>query len=86
MPRTQYKVISSSSYCTSFKTLHYHRIFNFSDQNMSFSHESESTIKFKIPQITTLNNFTFTDEGIGIRKAYNIGEGEVIGNVIVVCP
>ncbi|KAK3095239.1 hypothetical protein FSP39_012015 [Pinctada imbricata] len=42
--------------------------------------ETEAKTRYKIPQITTLNNFTFTEEGIVARKAYSIGEGQIIGN------
>ncbi|XP_076100754.1 uncharacterized protein LOC143069834 [Mytilus galloprovincialis] len=47
---------------------------------VSVNQEVEPKIRTKIPGISTFNNFTFLDDGIIVKKAYNVGSGKKIGN------
>ncbi|XP_063412207.1 uncharacterized protein LOC134694977 [Mytilus trossulus] len=47
---------------------------------VSVNQEVEPKIRTKIPGISTFNNFTFLDDGIVVKKAYNVGSGKKIGN------
>ncbi|CAC5425036.1 unnamed protein product [Mytilus coruscus] len=47
---------------------------------VSVNQEVEPKIRTKIPGISSFNNFTFLDDGIIVKKAYNVGSGKKIGN------
>ncbi|CAC5416613.1 unnamed protein product [Mytilus coruscus] len=47
---------------------------------VSVNQEVEPKIRTKIPGISSFNNFTSLDDGIIVKKVYNVGSGKKIGN------
>ncbi|XP_062600965.1 uncharacterized protein LOC134262593 [Saccostrea cucullata] len=48
---------------------------------ISIDQEEEPKTKVKIPGISMLNNFSFGANGMTVRRAYNVGEGQLIKNI-----